>query len=209
MSEQRQRAGQEPERRQYFRIEDAVRLDYRVLSRAEFEQRRHQGRSALAAEEFTAISSLLSISHEMSGVLRKIESEAPDVARYLKALDRKVDLLARSILGKDEDLAEAPARAVNLSASGISFDATEPLAVGSLLELKLLLLPDYIGMLIFGEVVGCDPVVAGKPAGGYCTRVNFTQLREEDQDVLIRHVLQRQSEYLRRRRDQIPMTEDI
>lgn len=205
MTRDRQRTQKDRERRQYFRIEDSVRFDYKLISPAELERRLKQDRDTEMADEFTAISSLQAIGQEMTGVLRKIETEAPDIARYLKAMDRKIELLARSLLNKDENLLDQPAKAVNLSASGISFDAAEPLDVGSLLEIRLLLLPDYVGMVIYGEVVGCETAVAENQQQAFCTRVNFTHLREEDRDVLIRHVLQRQSEYLRRRRDQMPV----
>lgn len=201
MKADRQQKEDTQERRQYFRIEDSVRLSYKRVSQAELEARLND-RSQEVSSRFTALGSLQNITQEMAGVLRKVEAQAPEVARYLRALDRKVDLLGRALLNQHEELLEQPAKAVNLSASGISFDAAEPLEVGSLLEIKLLLLPDYVGMLIFGEVIACEERPEHDRQQGCCTRVNFVHLREEDRDVLIRHVLQRQSEYLRKRRDQ-------
>ena len=201
MSGDRQQKQENQERRQYFRIEDSVRLSYQQVSQAELAARLAE-HSQDTQNQFTVLGSLHTITQEMSGVLRKVESQTPEVARYLKALDRKIELLGRALLNHNEDLLEQPAKAVNLSASGISFDASEPLEAGSLLEIKLLLLPDYVGMLIYGEVVTSEGNSADDSGPRFCTRVNFTHLREEDQDMLIRHVLQRQSEYLRKRRDQ-------
>lgn len=207
MNADRQHTEETQERRQYFRIEDSVRLSYQRLSQAELKARLAD-KAQDVSSQFTVLGSLQSITQEMAGVLRKVEMQTPEVARYLRALDRKVELLGRALLNQHEELLEQPAKAVNLSASGISFDAKEPLEEGSLLEIKLLLLPDYVGMLIFGEVVACEHRPAHEPDARCCTRVNFTHLREEDQDVLIRHVLQRQSEYLRKRRDQAPAGQD-
>jgi hypothetical protein len=205
MTHDRQQGKKASERRQYFRVKDSVRLEYQQVSREAFEQM-VESRPQEVHDEFTVIGSMQAITQEMSGVLRKVESQMPDIARYLKSLDRKVDLLARALLNQDEDISRQTVKTVDLSASGISFDAPEPLQVGSLLELKLLLLPDYVGMLIYGEVVGCDPLPSDE--SGFCARVNFTHLREEDQDLLIRHVLQRQGEYLRRRRDRMSALKD-
>ncbi len=191
----------EQERRQFFRVEDEVSLRYQVVKAGELEVKLKRLEQDLDSD-FTIVSSLAAISHEMAGVLRKVESDAPDVARYLKALDRKIDLLGRAFLAQTSDLSEQPAKAVNMSASGLAFYTPEPVAVGGVLELKLLLFPSYTGMLIYAEVVACERVeTAG--ANGFCRiRVNFTHLRESDRDVLIRHVLQRQSEMLRRQREE-------
>ena len=99
-------------------------------------------------------------------------------------------------------MADQPASAVNLSASGMAFNAPEPTEIGTLLELKILL-PFFTGLILYAEVVACEKLL---PKGGqapvFQTRVTFQHLRERERDVLIRHVIQRQSEYLRQQREQ-------
>ncbi|HHH39817.1 MAG TPA: PilZ domain-containing protein [Sedimenticola sp.] len=190
----------EEERRQYFRVEDEVSLRYQPVAAEELAAklvRMERG----AEREFTVLSSLAAITSEMSGVLRKVDAEMPEVARYLKAMDRKIELLGRALLAQTSDIAEQHAKAVNLSASGMAFQAPEPLSVGAMLELKLLLYPTYTGILIYAEVVACERMEAPDANGACRVRVNFTHLRESDRDLLIRHVLQRQSEMLRRQRE--------
>ena len=58
-----------------------------------------------------------------------------------------------------------------------------------------MLLPDNAGLLAFGEVINCE-----KHQDGYLIRVDFTYMRDEDRDLLIRHIMRKQGEMLRERR---------
>jgi len=201
MSEKKEQIDRDEERRDYFRIEDAISLSYQPVAPASLGEKLDRLESGLDTD-FTVMSSLALVTQEMAGVLRKIETRSPDVARYLSALDRKMNLLGRALLAQTSDLSEQPARAVNISASGMSFSATDPLEVGSMLELKLLLLPSITGVLTYSEVLSCEQEDSASENARYQVRVNFFHLREADKDVLIKHVLHRQGEILRLRREE-------
>ncbi|PLX60199.1 hypothetical protein [Sedimenticola selenatireducens] len=144
------------ERRQFFRIDDSLSLSYRQVS----SDRLAASIECLENEidsDFTVVSSLAAVSQEMMGTLNKIESSRPEIAAYLKSLDRKIDILGRALMAQTTELLKQPAQAVNLSATGISFQVSEFIQQGSTLELKLLLTPSYAGILSFVEVIGCDP----------------------------------------------------
>jgi len=145
---------------------------------------------------------MASINQNMAGIMHRIEEEDQDVAAYLKAINNKIDILGRALLSNDDGLTEQPAQPVNLSASGLAFYTSEKIDIGAILELKLLLQPSFTGVIIFGEVVGSDLVDEQVDGFDYFTRVNFMHMRERDRDLLIRHVIKRQSEVLRRRREQ-------
>lgn len=188
------------ERREFFRIDDTVTLSYQAVPPAALVKKLERLDKGLESE-FSLMSNLSVITQEMAGVLRKIELNTPDVGRYLKSLDHKIDLLGRAFLAWTSDLADQPASSVNLSASGMAFDTEEPSAPGTILELKLLL-PSFTGLVIYAEVVACEKIEGADGEQVYQTRVNFSHLRDSDRDVLIRHVLQRQSEYLRKKREE-------
>lgn len=189
------------ERRQFFRIDDSLSLSYRQIP----SDRLTAAIECLENEidsDFTVVSSLAAVSQEMIGTLNKIESSRPEIASYLKSLDRKIDILGRALMAQTTELLNQPAQAVNLSATGISFQVSEFIQPGSTLELKLLLTPSYAGILSFVEVVGCDPA-APEPeqsGQGYNLRTTFVHIRERDRDVLIQHIIQRQSAQIRRAR---------
>ena len=183
------------ERREYFRIEDTLSMSARQVDSQQLPKLLKQLEHGLDSD-FTVMSSLAGITQGVAGVLRKIELREPDVGRYLKSIDQKIELLGRAMMMQNSDLSEQQPTTVNLSASGMGFDYPEALASGATLELKMLLRPSFTGMLVYAQVLSCEPLEEG-----YHVRVDFTHIREHDRDVLIRHVLQRQGELLRQRND--------
>ena len=191
----------EPDRRRFFRIEDSISLSYHPVPPEDLE-RRLERLEAEMEDNFTAASSLASISQRMAGVLHKIAVESPETAQYLQALDQKIDLLGRALLSNDPNLEEQQAQPVNLSASGMAFHSNQPEKTGTVLELRLILLPSLMGLLIYGEVVGCEKLDTSEEGFSHSIRVDFSHMRESDRDVLIRHVIQRQTKMLRQRREE-------
>jgi len=189
------------ERRGFFRIEDSLRISYRPIAEEAFSERLVRW---LGGEEkqFTAMSGLSSISQEMVGYLHRIEAKDPDIANYLRALDKKTDILGQAMLDQVSSFADQPLRSANLSGSGLSFECAEALEPGTLLELKLLLMPDFTGLMVLAEVIGCTPQEDQESDFDFTVRVKFTHIRESDRDILIQHVTHRQSESLKKRREE-------
>ncbi len=188
------------DRRDYFRIDDSLSLCFERIEPEQLPQRLEQLEQGFESQ-FTLMSNLASISQHNSGILHHIENDYPDVAAYLKVLDHKINLLGQAFLMQHSGLASEPAIPVNLSASGLAFQSGESLPAGTLLELRLILLPEFTGILNFAEVVASE--ANDQPdQQPYIVRVNFTHMRESDRDLLIRHVVCRQGELLRRQREQ-------
>jgi len=198
MSSEIKTAEDKAERRNFFRIDDSVTMSYQVVTQEELPQRMDD---VEAEANFTLMGSMASINQNMAGIMHRIEENDHDVAAYLKAINNKIDILGRALLSNDNGLTEQSAQPVNLSASGLAFYTSEKVDTGAILELKLLLQPSFTGIITFGEVVGSDLVDEQVDGFDYFTRVNFMHLRERDRDLLIRHVIIRQSEVLRRRRE--------
>ncbi len=188
------------ERRSYFRIDDVVKLSYRSIPRDELSglvDRLNTG----AGSSFTVLSSFTAMSQQMLVPLRRIEGAMPDVAACIKTLDQKLNILGRAFLLQEDDVLNQATTAVTISAGGISFSGSKMYEEGVVLEIKLLLLPEMTGLMIYGEVVDCvRDEEAGNVDEPYQLRASFTNIREADRDILIRHVLRRQGEWLRKRR---------
>lgn len=187
------------ERRAFFRVDDAVRLALRPVSPAEVEVLEERLEQNLASS-FTVMSSLAAITAEMVVNMRRIENSDPDVAAYLKALDRKIEVLGRVLTAEDNELIEQPAHPVNLSGGGMAVLVNESYQPGQVLEIRMLLFPSFTGVLMYGDVISCEPVTGADSDSGYRYRMRlaFTHLREQDRDLIIRHVLRCQSNELRR-----------
>ena len=188
-------------RRRFFRIDDAVRLSYRPLAPDELADRVSRLNEGLGGS-FALMASLGAISHRMSVCLRRIEQHNGDVAAYLRSLDQKIEVVARALLLQDAELPALSKEPVNLSAGGLAIVTRQCLPMGTPLEIRLLLLPALAGILAFGSVVECTEPPAGedRAAGSRLMRVDFTHIRDEDRDLLIKHMLRRQGERLRQAR---------
>lgn len=178
------------ERRRYFRIEEHVILVFReveakaVPADASFRE--------VALDPFALGSQLELLSLESRALMRRIERDEPDIAEYLKLLERKIELIARSVVSAETDLADHSPREVNLSASGMAFLSENAYTPGQVLELKLALLPNLLGVAAYGRVIYCRKQVLGYRIG-----VDFIGLSERDRELLIRHITKRQSRQLR------------
>ncbi len=189
------------ERRRYFRIDDCVRLTYREVTPEEMAEgirRLEEGQ----VDQLTLMSSLTALNGQMAVHMRRIQNRDPDVAIYLKTLDQKIELLAQALVAQDTSLLTQSGVPVNLSAGGMGLDVAEPIGTGSMLELKMLLLPSFTGLVTYAEVVRCEALPAAEQSTGHSHRLHleFRHLREQDQDLLIRHILRRQGEQLRAER---------
>jgi hypothetical protein len=187
------------ERREFFRIDDSIQVSYRLIDADSVPTTIDE---KMQNDRFSVMTRMQAISQHLSASLHRIEQRDPDVADYLKALDEKINLLGQSFLSEEKELIGEPSRSVNLSAGGLAMDVAETMAIGDLVQIKLLLLPSYTGVLAYGEVVGVDDTPQSEAGYLHHVRINFSLIRPSDQDALIRHILRRQGEMLRERREQ-------
>jgi hypothetical protein len=200
---------QDDERRRFFRIEDSVHMSLRAVRREELDQSLQGLEGGGASGSFSLMTRLNMVNQQVSASLRRIESRDPDVADYLKALDRKLDILAKAFLAEEVDITDKPARAVNLSAGGMAVHSRDSFEADTVVEIKMLLLPSYSGVLTYGTVVDCRPLQGDDYDADYpyLLRIDFSFMRDADRDALIRHVLLKQAEWLRRRREERELRE--
>jgi hypothetical protein len=193
------KSGAEAERRRYFRIEDEIILSYRAVPADDVPEtgtfREHE------PDVFTLAAHLEILSAESATLLRKIEREDSILGDYLRILEQKMDLVARALVSREDSLCREPARQVNLSASGLSFASEHDFAASDVLELRLVLPPALVGIHAYGRIVYCRPSRLDD-APVYKVGVDFIGLRDQDRDLLIRHVIKKQSQQLREHRQE-------
>lgn len=188
------------ERRRFFRIDDEIYLEYRPLSEEEYQQRLQQPPGARQDSSTLALQ-LHGLTSQSSSLLAQIRKRDPEVGQYLTIIDRKLELLARALLGSQLGHINGPNHKVNLSGNGIAFFSTEQLTPDSKLELRLMLFPDHTVINCVGRVVHCTAARDEAPQP-YRVGVEFTHLAEMARDALVRHTLELQSARLRREREQ-------
>ena len=187
------------ERRRFYRIEDDIALSFRVLEGTEVDaaMRRFTGET----EDTIALAATFSAtSDEMRRGLEAVKRHMPEVASYLEGLNTKLDILARLLINQDIGLPSQPTHLVDLSAGGISFNAEMAVPAGSLLELKLGLFPSHVFITSLGAVVTCTPRPGAEDGQPFRLGVDFSYIREADRELLVKHVVQKQSRSLREAR---------
>jgi c-di-GMP-binding flagellar brake protein YcgR len=190
------------ERREYFRIDDEVALDYRLIGEGEAERLREKIQSRLL-DRFTAASSFTATSRQMTHVMHKVQNQSPELARCLQAIDQKLNMIAQLFVSEEISLNEQLTREVNLSAGGIAFRAHQEIKIDSLLELRMVLLPSLVGILTISRVIQCERVDDGNLKFPWQISVVYEHLRETDRELLVRHIMSRETQQLRSQRDQV------
>lgn len=189
------------ERREYFRIEDEVALDYRLIDGAEVDQLLERIKSRLV-DRFTAASSFAATSRQMTHVMYKIQTQTPELARCLQAIDQKLNMIAQMFVSEEIELNQKPTREVSLSAGGIAFRAQHEIDTGSLLELRMVLFPALVGILTVSRVVHCQRVDDDNTQFPWQIAVEYEHLRESDRELLVRHIMAKETEQLKSRRSE-------
>ncbi len=188
------------ERRRFYRIEDDVALKYRVVRKEELAtamSRAKEGYPDLVG----VASAFADMNVRMKHALDKCRQETPEVALFLEGLNEKLDTLIHLLALSEAGLPDRPTHRVNLSASGIRFNAREGTPVGSALEVRLVFFPSFLCMTSFGQVVRCARAKESAPGYPYDIALEFIYIRESDRELLVRHVLQKESTTLRAARE--------
>jgi hypothetical protein len=191
----------EAERRRYFRVEDEIILFVRDSGVGDANNHDHD--SMASSDVFTLTAALARLTADSRGYLRRVERQDPDVAEFLKMLEHKIDCVARTLLNSEIARCEQSVRKVNLSASGAAFSADWPYAVGSVLELNMVLPTTWLAVSTKGRVVYCEKNESDADTP-YRLAVDFIDLSEADQNSIARHVIQKQARQLRDRKTGAP-----
>ena len=189
------------ERREYFRIDDEVALDYRLISPSEAELLREKIKSRVV-DRFTVASSFTATSRQMTHVIHKVQNQSPELARCLQAIDQKLNMIAQLFVSEEMDLHEQSTREVNLSAGGISFRSQQKIRIDSLLELRMVLFPSLVGILTVSRAVQCERVNDANLKFPWQISVVYEHLRESDRELLVRHIMSKETQQLRSRRSE-------
>jgi c-di-GMP-binding flagellar brake protein YcgR len=189
-------SGHEPERRQNFRIEDTIYLEYQHVGEGDNTE---QEVSSLPLDDVClGMRQIRELELQASHALANIRKHHSDIAHYLTILDRKIDTLSRMVgsIGMGADV--KPTTRVNIGSGGMAFDTREPLEKGEQLLLKVVLFPSHQCLQMIARVAYSH---GGNGDGNYLTGLTFEEMPEQQQDALIQHLLEVQSAQLRRERE--------
>lgn len=178
------------ERRRYFRVDDEVALTLVPLS----EEYGGETVDEPAGDLQEQVHASLEI--QLRQALADLRGKSPDVAHTLDLLNQKINLM------HSQDVAHhlAPVvKPVSLSACGIAFTWKESMKVGDQVLLHIFLMPMHHLVKTEAQVVGVEANPDTASADPFILRLDFVSVTPMYQEMLIQHVVQRQSVHLRRR----------
>lgn len=184
------------ERRNFFRIDDLSIINYRVLSDDEIRKNSSSAEvymQQLSLNRLTLKARFDSLSRELTPLGKVIGQANPRLAKYLSIIDKKLDMLSEVLMGEAIDELDDKPQRVNISAGGVSFFSPDPISTGSILELRIVLLPSNVGVYSRAKVVFCnksnDEI---QDKGRYKVAVEFERMDESFRDLVSKHVLSRE-----------------
>ena len=181
------------ERREWIRIDDRVILEYRLLTDSDEAPTRGLPVSseAIAAVIAKPTSDLLLRNGEQL-------AESP-LLPWIMKVDWLLEVIVKALAKMQPDgIAIAQVTDVTLSGGGIGFLSPQQFAVDDVLKLKMIL-PPFTPIHTTARVIRS---ALAKDGMQYDIASEFTDLSPDDQEHLIRHIIQTQAERLRARRKQ-------
>ncbi len=187
------------ERRRYFRIDDSMGVSYRCIGSEEAKAFVKQSRERGGAFDFAA-----NFDNRIQTLLDTCKIQAPVAAELIDLMNKKLNFVIAQ-MDVDSELMHKIAyslKQVNVSACGMAFANEEALKKGQLLQLDIMLHPSELQISAMAEVVDCSPLdIDNVENDKTCfVRVDFTEVNSNDQELLIQHIVKRQSEILKERR---------
>ncbi len=184
-------------RRGSYRINDRIALAVRPLSEREYRDARARARSEL--DRRRTLNSIIAAGESQRGALRNITDADPAIGAYIQGLEDRLERLVR-LLNHEQQLApDRPTHDVNISGNGMRFTHGETLARGSHVELNLQLFPSRNCLTLIAKVVWVRELARPNRAGGrFVVAVDYSDVHEDDRELIIRHVHALQLEHARR-----------
>ncbi len=176
------------DKRDFFRIQDTLFLDYRIVSSPEIDAGFGQ-RSPL----FELFSDLHRLDYEAQHLLRQIAERDRALAHYLKILNKRIDLIGKAVSLQIADESGRPTD-VTLSEGGMAFNCDEALNPGDWLSLRLVLQPAPLGLVLPAQVIRCEQL---RDSPSWIIAVSFDALDDQQRQLLARHILQKQAQDIR------------
>lgn len=187
------------DRRRFFRIDDAVNLYYKVVDEKTVKAASNVSDDLLS--NCSLVTALDVLDQESRLIMHRIEKNEPEIAEYLKIIDSKMSLLATSLMQQSNDLTESKLCNTNISASGLSIEIDEPVKEGEYIEIKMLLTSCIAVILVHGKVVYCKKNELGGENKPYQIGIDYINLKEQDREILIKHVVKRQMQQIRENKE--------
>lgn len=178
------------ERRQYFRVDDEVAVTICAWNDD------YGGETVPNERPDLQIEYQASLELQLRQALSDIRAKYAEVAIALDLINQKINLLHHE---QQVDRVKPTLKPASLSACGIALTWPESYCVGERLQLFLFLQPLHQLVQTTAYVIECSDMQSQDDGERFLLRLNFDNIHVQYQELLIQHVVRRQSEQLRKR----------
>lgn len=185
------------DRREFFRINDTVVIDYKTVQKENVSSIAHRIAQSTDDDEGNEKAQLRAIQTAFTHILDQINHHDREIARALRMLDEKINLVSQSIQRHHNPISQDDLTEANLSGGGIGFMVAEPIEVKDNVELYMQLLPTANTIHALASVISCEKILSAPQDRPYHLRMVFTHMDDQDRNLLVKHTLNRQAEMLR------------
>lgn len=189
------------DRRSSVRVTGRNLFAYRRISEEKFAEYRNDFEDGISLYSQETLADM-QIFVGAQSALDRIRDKDEDMADFLHHLDMKMNIILKKMDGGSTPLDDLKLRDLNISGAGLAFIATDVIETGTLLEFRIVLLPNYIFVYAIGRVTKCEVVEHGGEHQFYRIGAEFVLIMDDDREKLIQHNFRQQSLALRNRRKQ-------
>jgi c-di-GMP-binding flagellar brake protein YcgR len=190
------------ERRRFFRIDDSLGVSYHRMGSEE---------AKVLSEEITQGSGefdyMSNFDNRIQTLLDGCRVQSPVAAELVDLINKKLNFVIQQV-NIDTKLMQQitySLRQVNISACGMAFVNEERLEQEQLLQLELMLQPSELKIRVLARVVACESMVLdeAQTEQQFFLRLNFEMIKADDQELLIQHIVKRQSFQFKKKRQEL------
>ena len=174
------------ERRQYYRVEDVVGLEYRRL-----EGHLHNPVATLfeGSETLVLQEEVRRIDADIRAQISQLAETDRNLAHLLKSLNEKLDTVSRIMTFERKPLQDEQWRQVTLSEGGLSFRCGESgFQPDTVLAVRLTLNPELTRLSLLTRIVYVEPADQGEQL-----HLEFIDIQDNERQQIAKHVLRIQA----------------
>jgi hypothetical protein len=180
----------------YFQVDDANQVNLKEVDKDAVPQTIAELESKIPAL-FKLANEMKELDHKMLSPLRNLGDLASDLAAFLQAQSRKIDLIMSHILATEQP-DEDNIYCDSYGGGGLKFTSSIEYPLGTLFRTKLFLRQEAAAIYCYSEVIDVDKL----PYDKYQHTLAFINIRDEDQELIVRASLHAQTRQLKKRQSE-------
>ena len=178
----------EQDRRQFYRIDKWVALEFQLLETDTQIQDYPQPGTFKVSPHFMLHAELQHLNQAIDQHLARLDGVPEKAIRLFQLLNQKTDIIAQSLTGKDETGFNIRTDLVNLSEGGLSFNHPDALSIGQKAAIRLIMPESETGIRLLTEVKRCE----AQQDNNYDIGLEFLRMPEACRMELARLILRSQ-----------------